>query len=112
MVQRFNGYTVQRFNATNATSATKPTHAICLTRFVFPFATNSIFSVSHAAPHRESNMTTASKNLCSVAAALVCLAGNARAAISVGPGGTALLTFDTQPRVADGWSTLSVGTGT
>jgi hypothetical protein len=50
------------------------------------------------------------KILLSVAVAVACLAGDACAVISVGPSGTVgPLTFDLQPTVADGWSTLGVG---
>ncbi|MDB6035029.1 MAG: hypothetical protein JWM16_5367, partial [Verrucomicrobiales bacterium] len=47
--------------------------------------------------------------LLTLTATLACLATTGLAAISFGPTGTQILTFDAQPTVADGWSTLGVG---
>jgi hypothetical protein len=47
--------------------------------------------------------------LITLTATLACLASTGQAAISFGSTGTPILTFDAQPTVADGWSTLGVG---
>src|SRR5947208_2866875 len=48
--------------------------------------------------------------LIALTASLACLAATGHAQISFTAAGTGVKTFDTAPTIADGWSTLTVGT--